>query len=219
AIRSDAPMARDQGEALPPPSDLANRRLDLRLLASDTRGSAAGWRRIGKTARSPVFFSNHPGWRFSSPDLPGTLYLAESPEVCFWEVFWDDLVTRAEAHRALDLAKVAERSIWTLQLPARLRVVDTFDAATLREIGAHGGTFSGPYRVCQAWAKALRQHPERPDGILYESVRHRGGRCLALFAETCEALAWEPQDQRALRECPELAALLLRYRLPVLTSA
>ncbi|MDX2187828.1 MAG: RES family NAD+ phosphorylase [Opitutaceae bacterium] len=180
-------MASDLGHAQLPPADLAKRTFPLKTLAA----GRTRWHRIGKTRFSPGYFSTDSGWRFSREDMPGTLYLGDSPETCFWEVFWDDLVSRPEGERRLDRAKVAERSAWEVTLPAALRVVDTFDARLLRAIGAHAGTFLGPYSTCQAWAKALREHPSKPDGLRYESARNRGSVCLALFAERCEKLPWD----------------------------
>jgi hypothetical protein len=180
-------MASDFGQALPPPSDFATRTFPLKTLTS----RRAKWHRIGKSRFSPGFFSQDTGWRFSRGDMPGTLYLGDSPETCFGEVFWDDLVSRPVAERRLDRAKLAERSAWQVCLPAVLRVVDTLDAKVLRALGAHAGTFLGPYAVCQEWAKALRGHASLPNGIRYESARNKGSVCLALFAERCEKLPWD----------------------------
>ena len=119
------------------------------------------------------------------------LYLGDSVDTCFWEVFWDDLVSRPVNERRLDMAKVDERSAWECVLPAPLQVVDTLAPGVLREICAHGGTFLGPYKICQMWAKALREHPTKPAGIRYESVRNKGSICLALFQERCETLGWD----------------------------
>ncbi|WP_404420698.1 RES family NAD+ phosphorylase [Nibricoccus sp. IMCC34717] len=197
-------MAADKGNAQPPPADLASRTFPLRPLPA----AGPSWHRIGKTRFAPGYFSNDSGWRFSREDMPGVLYLGDSPETCFWEVFWDDWVTRPPADRRLDRGKLEERSAWEVALPAPLRVVDTLDAKVLRALGAHGGTFLGPYVICQAWAKALREHKLKPDGIRYESARNKGSVCLALFAERCEALPWRFGKGRALMKDPGLTAAL-----------
>ncbi len=143
--------------------------------------------------------------------MPGTLYLGETTDVCFWEVFWDDLATRTPSDRRLDYAKAAERSAWEAVVPGDGLLVDTFDADGMIEIGAHGGTFSGPYSLCQDWAKALRSHPEKPQGILYESVRKIGTKCLALFQEHEGTHAPSFGAGVKLIDHPDLATLLAKY--------
>ncbi len=203
-------MAKDQGQASPPPADLATRALPLRSVEGV-------WHRIGRREFPPRHFSNSSGWRFSHEDQPGVLYLGDRPETCFWEVFWDDLVSRPATERRLDLAQVASRVLWALPLPGRLRVVDTTSAATLRAIRAHAGTFLGPYANCQSWAAALRAHPSEPDGLLYPSAREAGGLCLALFAERCAQLPWaEAPEPRPLLQDLTLARLVLAEGIAVL---
>lgn len=209
-------MARDHGQAVPPPPDIAMRPLPLR----DAIGIARDWYRIGKTKFSPIFYTQDSGWRFSAPTMPGTLYLGDSPEACFWEVFWDDLISRPENERRLDDAKVRARSLWRIKLPAAFHIVDTTDPDTLNEIGAHGGTFSGPYAICQQWAAELRTHPANPDGLCYESARRKGRKCLALFSERTAASAWSlPGDGTPLPESAELAALLVSHGFKTLRTA
>ena len=207
-------MAADRGTAQPPPGDLSGRTFDLAGISAGTP-----WFRIARSTQSPVFFSQSDGWRFSAPAMPGTLYLADREETCFWEVFWDDLVSRPPGEQRLDLARVAERSLWKLSLPRLCHVVDATDPVTLRRLGAHGGTFLGPYAVCQQWAAALRSHPLNPDGILYESARDKGRRCLALFAERIGAENWPPPGAgHSLVGASSLAALILELELPALDT-
>lgn len=52
----------------------------------------------------------------------------------------------------------------------------------MKSVSAPTATFSSEYDNCQAWARALFAHPEKPDGILYPSARTAGVRCVALFA-------------------------------------
>lgn len=208
-------MALDHGHALPPPTDIASRALPLK----DATLIAPAWYRIGKTRFSPIFFTQDDGWRFSASTMPGVLYLGDSPDTCFWEVFWDDLVSRPENERRLDDAKVKERSLWQIELPAAFRIIDTTDPDTLNSIGAHGGTFSGPYAICQQWAAAFRTHPANPDGLCYESARRKGRKCLALFSERTAASAWSvPSDGNPLPESAELADLLVSHGFKTLRT-
>jgi hypothetical protein len=207
-------MALDQGQPVPPPADLAQRALSLKSVSIDV-----GWCRIGKASYDPVHFTTDPGRRFSLPDLPGVLYLANEPETAFWEVFWDDLMTRPDRERRLDSGKLTERKLWILTLPREIRLVNTLDAAAMHELSAPDGTFQGPYDNCQAWAAALRGHPSRPDGLLYSSARRTGHWCLALFEEAFAGVRWDvPQPGVPLLESLELAAVIGRHGYPRLSS-
>lgn len=180
-------------------------------LSEITNSSSTLWHRIGKTKHPPRYYSTDPGWRFSRRDMPGTLYLGETTDACFWEVFWDDLATRAPADRRLDYAKIEERSAWRAAVPSDLLLVNTLNPEGMIEIGAHGGTFRGPYSICQDWAKALRIHPAKPHGILYESVRKIGTRCLALFQEYETTHAPTFHSGVPLTHHPDLVVLLTKY--------
>lgn len=200
-------MALDQGHAQPPPADLAGR-----LIPIDTVSGV--WCRIGKAAFSPLYYTDSDGWRFSAPTMPGTLYLGIDPPTCFWEVFWDDLAARSPGDRRLDDAKVTERSLWEITLPRPMRVIDTTKPETLRALSAHGGTFLGPYSICQQWAAALRVHGCAADGLIYESARNKGQACLALFAERTKTDAWVvPGAGVELKNASALAPLLAAHRL------
>jgi hypothetical protein len=204
-------VAVDQGYAQPPPADLAKREIPLVKLSALPEKA---WCRIGKTKHPPLYYSTDAGWRFSRPDMPGTLYLGCKVETCFWEVFWDDLATRPSNERRLDYGKVAERSAWTAVMPADLVLVDTYDSKGRIEMGAHGGTFNGPYSICQQWAKALREHPLKPHGILYGSARDLGSRCLALFAEYQGTHAPTFKDGTPLVDHIGLVSILSAYGIP-----
>jgi len=103
------------------------------------------------------------------------------------------------------------RSAWLAVVSGDVQLVDTFNAGGMIEIGADGGTFSGPDSVCQEWARALRSHPERPQGILYESVRKIGARCLALFQEYEGTHAPSFGAGVKLIDHPDLLTLLAKY--------
>ena len=204
-------MAIDQGHAQPPPTDLATRKIPL-IKASAL--SEKTWHRIGKSTRDPLYYTNDSGWRFSRKDMRGTLYLGATIDTCFWEVFWDDLATRPPEERRIDAGKVLERSAWTASVPKGLTLVNTLDAQGMIDLGAHGGTFNGPYAICQEWAKALREHPMKPHGILYGSARNVGSKCLALFQEYEGTFAPSFSNQTPLSNHSGLAAILTQNGFP-----
>jgi hypothetical protein len=49
-------------------------------------------------------------------------------------------------------------------------------------VGTDGGVNTGPYRISQAWARALFEHADAPDGILYPSRHDPSLKCIAVFS-------------------------------------
>lgn len=168
-------MARDRGGNVPPPADLTRRPLRLRPLAADD------WSRIHRAELGPCYYSEDPGNRFSSAGF-GVLYLADQAKTAFW-LFWDELGTRAENERRIGRAKLNQRVVRGAHVKRPLRVFDATNPRSLKAVSAPTATFSGDYANCQLWARALYDHPSKPDGVLYPSARHGGAVCLALFAQ------------------------------------
>jgi hypothetical protein len=147
--------------------------------------------RIYRAEHDPCFFSPNPSNRFSSASL-GVLYLGDTPATAFWELFWDELATRKRGDRRIGKAKLDEREICTARIGRRLRVFDATDANVMNAVSAPSATFSGDYDKCQPWALALFAHPSKPDGIIYESARAKGAKCLAVFGGRvqCADISW-----------------------------
>jgi hypothetical protein len=147
------------------------------------------WWRLHRVAHGACFFSRDVSSRFSSEGL-GVLYLADAEVTAFWEVYWDDLAMRPPGERRISTAKLAARAVTRVTLSRDVRVFDTTSPHALKAVSASAGTFLGDYEVCQRWARALEAHPDRPEGILANSTRDAGARCLALFegAWTCAAI-------------------------------
>jgi hypothetical protein len=169
-------MSIDRGRPVAPPADLASRDFPLQKIP---RGE--GWWRIHRASLGPCYFSEDTGNRFSSSGL-GVLYVADRRVTAFWEIFWDDLATRAPNARVIARAKLNQRALCSASLVRPINVFDATNATRLRDVGASAATFGGDYDNCQVWAKALYSHPSRPMGILYSSARDPGRACLALFA-------------------------------------
>jgi hypothetical protein len=51
----------------------------------------------------------------------------------------------------------------------------------LTSIGADARLSTGDYRVAQRWSRALWQHPQQPDGLLYISRHNPKLVCAAIF--------------------------------------
>jgi len=144
------------------------------------------WCRLAAIARPSLFdWDDRAVSRFSHPSLPyKILYLADQNETAFWEVFGADIEDMDVDNRALSLkAQVKPREWAYFEVPSGLRIIDVTDEQTLHDIRANAGTFLAPYKHCQAWCKALMEHPLNLDGFIYQACR-RGGtsRCLALFS-------------------------------------
>jgi hypothetical protein len=66
-------------------------------------------------------------------------------------------------------------------------LIDLVSSGGLARIGAEGSLSSGSgYKNSQRWSKALRDHPEKPDGIFYFS-RHDPVRTACALYEHCGA--------------------------------
>lgn len=207
-------MALDQGKPVPPPADLNSRTIEI----LPDGGYELDWSRIGQKKYSPIHYSQDSGWRFSSSRIPGILYLGDDAVTCFWEVFWDDLITRPLADRRLDHAKVDARACAQVVVPRGLRIIDTRDAEVLRTISAPHGTFQGPYTNCQAWAEAFWNHPVKVHGFLFDSARNAGGVCLALFEDRMATLNIVATAAVPLLESQSIATEITRYGLVSLAN-
>ncbi|MGP3726505.1 RES family NAD+ phosphorylase [Cereibacter sphaeroides] len=53
--------------------------------------------------------------------------------------------------------------------------------ALRRAMGTTAALATGPYDPCGAWADALFDHPETPDGLLFSSRHNPDETCIALF--------------------------------------
>jgi len=69
--------------------------------------------------------------------------------------------------RILSLEDLAVRSIATLEVRRELRLVPIY-GPSLARMGATAELSSGSdYAVSQLWSRALWEHSDEPDGILY----------------------------------------------------
>jgi hypothetical protein len=172
-------MAADKGvPKVAPAAPAAPDRVQVRVLAA-----SATWFRIARALSDPKGFSTDPGNRYSSPRVPGGfLYCGDSPNSCFWEVFWDSLQTRVADELLLDERKLSERVLIELRCTRELRVFDASSAGALKRLGANTvGCFNGDYGVCRAWAAHVFESAPSLDGILFPASRSGAGMNLALF--------------------------------------
>ena len=157
-----------------PPADLNERSL---LLREESRL----WKRIHKSAYSPLFFGKTGSSRFDDPQREfGVLYLGEDAHCAFIETFGqvtgNNIVTQAELERRSISSITSERSLVLVDLTG----------PGLARIGADARLLAGEHSVAQQWSCALRKHPDRPDGLYYR-VRHDPARMAVAVWEPCDA--------------------------------
>jgi RES domain len=135
--------------------------------------------RVHRDGYDPVYFTPRkpPIHRFDDPHgVFGTLYLGEMLETGFLETLLRNPRLRLVAWAEIDTRR------WSMLTGLRtLRLVD-FTGPGLSVVGTDGGVNTGPYLISQAWARALFDHADAPDGVLYPSRHDPSLRCAALFS-------------------------------------
>jgi hypothetical protein len=121
-----------------------------------------------------LFFGTTGRNRFDAPAGEfGVLYLAADAHCAFIETFG-----HATGVRAVTEAELRARTLSTVESSRPLNLVD-LTGRGLARIGADASLTSGTdYNLSHRWAKAIHDHPQMPDGILYRA-RHDPGRTAA----------------------------------------
>lgn len=210
-----------RGTPRPPPTDLAARSLEDRLVA--VHGEF--WR-ISHEQAPLLDWSDNGEARFSRPGLScKVLYLARTKETAFWERFGEELRDQPPDLRALSAKVLAERVWKTCRVDSAraFRCLDLRKSKTLRRLGADGATFFAPYTITQSWSAALMAHPAKLDGLVYTSRLDMPETCLALFSRphltaTPGPFTVTPSPVRLLDD-PELLALLVREKIALIRQA
>lgn len=170
------------------------------------------WMRIHAQGKSSLWFGpgsgRQPIHRFDDPTGRFRVcYLGTSFEVCFTETF-----LRNPPVRILALDDLAGRSIATVEVRRDLRLVP-IHGSNLARLGVTAELASGSdYLGSQHWSRALWEHQDKPDGILYRSRHDDSALCVALYDRAKDGLAIvgdHPLTEDSLR----LARLLRRYGL------
>jgi hypothetical protein len=85
----------------------------------------------------------------------------------------------------------------------------------LTTIGADERLCAGNYDVSQRWARAIYEHPSRPDGIYYRARHDPSQRSAAVFDRAARVITIEP-DGSLLLDATLLSQLLRRYQINVI---
>lgn len=159
----------------PPPSDLASRTLPVKRLH-------AMLFRIHHATKECLHFGKDGGGRFDDPLRKyGVLYAALKPEGAFAEVFlrWLSRMLMLESDLQIrSLSQIVSKPVTCVDLcgPGLRRL--SCDNRISTEM---------PYRCAGLWSRALFEHPQTPDGIMYLSRHNPRFKCVALF-DKCRRL-------------------------------
>jgi hypothetical protein len=134
-------------------------------------------------------------------------YFGTTLEVCFAETF-----LRNPPVRILALDDLAERSIATVKLRRDLRLVP-IHGPSLARLGVTAELATGnDYATSQLWSRALWEHHDQPDGILYRSRHDDSALCVALYDRAKNDVVMV-RDRSLADDPQQLAKLLRRYDL------
>lgn len=132
-------------------------------------------------------------------------YFGTTVAVCFAEMF-----LRNPSVRILALDDLAGRSIATVEVRRDLRLVP-IHGPSLARLGETAGLASGSdYVASQILSRALWEHNDEPDGILYRSRHDDSALCVALYNRAKDGLAMV-RDESLSDDRQLLARLLRRY--------
>jgi hypothetical protein len=178
-------------------------RLPLTRVRAGTR-----WLRIHPRPKSALWFgptAGKPGVnRFDDPaGRFRVCYLGTTIDVCFAETF-----LRNPPVRILAIEDLALRSVAAIETTRDLRLV-ALHGPDLARLGVTADLASGAtYAVSRAWSRALWEHPDAPDGIVYRSRHDDSALCVAIYHRAKAAL--RIVEDRRLADDPRLLARLMR---------
>lgn len=164
-----------QGAAPSPPDWLVRRSLPL-----DVIPARRVVHRMHRTGLDPVFFGPGAGApptnRFDSASGRfGVLYVGQSLKAALAET-----ILRNPHRLMVSMQEIRSRSATDLAGARPLRIVRMYGSG-LQKLGTDNAISTGPYEPCGLWADALWDHPDRPDGIAYQSRHDSAEICIAVF--------------------------------------
>jgi len=183
------------------------KRLPMRRVRTGIR-----WMRIHSNTREALWFGPGSGrqsiHRFDDPACQfGVCYLGTTLEVCFAETFLRDPPVRIVALRDL-----AMRSVATVEVQRDLQLV-ALRGSKLARLGVTSEVATGSdYTLSQLWSRALWEHNDAPDGILYRPRHDDSAFCVAIYDRAKDALG-VVQEHSLVEDPQKLAKLLRRYAL------
>ena len=169
-----------------PPADVASRRP---LIVTLREGVIV--ERFFSAAHEPIYFDRSPRGRLNAPDGSyGVLYAAKQLRGAFAETF-----LRQPGRTLLRRDLINKKARVRPRVTRKLRLIK-LGGFGLGRLGAtaevvHAGL---PYDAPQAWSKALRAHPAKPDGISYTARHDDVAVCYAFFDHDPVCVVEESRD-------------------------
>jgi RES domain len=156
-----------------------------------------------------MFFGNTMTQRWDAPAGEyGVLYLG-SDEFC---AFMESIGRGVLRTRLVTRNQVEQKGFSKIRFTKSLRLIDLVSSGGLARIGAEGSLSSGSgYKNSQRWSKALRDHPEKPDGIYYYSRHDPTRTACALYDHCASAVQPIGAPQRWNADSVLLARILDHY--------
>ncbi|MGB3814628.1 MAG: RES family NAD+ phosphorylase [Shinella sp.] len=192
------------GVALPPPFWLDTKPLSIEILPA---GQIL--HRVHRSTLSPIFFGPGKGVspinRFDSASGRfGVLYLGMTLSGALAET-----ILRNPQRLMVAAPDITGRAATGLGVQRDLRIV-RMHGPGLQALGTDNAISTGPYEPCGLWADALWDHPDKPDGLAYQSRHDPAEICIALFERP--DLSFTVQATRLLTAIlKDVAALLDTY--------
>lgn len=177
-------------------------RLSVRSIKVDTILYRAHRADLGAVWFGPAA-GDPPRYRFDSPD--------GSYQVCYLGLtertaFVEGVVHRAIPRRIISEKTLAARAISEVHVVEKIRAARLYGKYLLPTGATNAVTHGEPYETAsQPWSKAIHEHPDHVDGILYSAKHDESQIALVLFdraAHKIEAGAKHPlsgTDLRTLR--------------------
>ena len=163
------------GLAPPPPEWLS----DISLPIDEIQAGQV-LHRVHRSSLGPIFFG--PG-----PNVPPTNRL-DSASGRFGVLYAGltlrgalaETLVRNPQRLMVAMTDIVGRSVSGLVSNRPLRIVRLYGSG-LQAVGTDNSISTGPYEPCGLWSDALWDHPDRPDGLAYQSRHDSSEICLAIF--------------------------------------
>lgn len=154
------------------------------------------WYRIHHKKYGAIYYGTRATYRFDDPHQTyGVMYLAQKDYGAFIETHG-----RSEERLAYPIfrSELQQRQMTKISALG-LRLVD-LTGAGLSQIGADNRLATEcEYETTQLWSRAIYDHPEEPDGILYLSRNDPSAVCAAIFERASRKIQpIDPSDTQSL---------------------
>jgi hypothetical protein len=158
------------GKTPEPPADLSARKLQMYQVAPGDKLF-----RIHQSGYDGKYFGRSANHRFDdSSSNYGTLYAGLLPYVAFAETLLRGRGTLVAS------SELAIRSMCSFTVLQPIMLVRLY-GPDLAPLGANAAVTSGPYPCAQRWSRALHDHPDHPDGIIYRATHDNNELAVVIF--------------------------------------